>query len=296
MTSGSLGGGRITYLNGVYMPLEQARVPIFDRGFNLGDGVYEVTAFVNRCMVDFEAHLSRLRSSLAQVGILVDLDDADWQAIHHRLIFENPVDTGTVYIQVTRGVMERDFVPSEGQPPTILGLVQAKALDTDPRLATGISAALVEDLRWKRRDIKSTSLLAQVLAKSRAHEMGAGEAILHEGGVVTEGGSTTVFGVDNQGVLWTHPLGPIILPGITRRRVIALSKDLGLQVREEPITLSALHHMSEVFLTGATFFVVPVVQIDSQKVAEGRPGSVALTLQNAYLNFVRHGGEAAKPS
>lgn len=287
-----ISSARIAYLDGRYLPIEEARIPIFDRGLNLGDGIYEVTAFVGRRMVDFDAHLSRLRSSLEHIDIKVALGDADWQAIHHRLIDANTTETGTVYIQVTRGVMERDFVPTKDLFPTILGIVQPKLLDSDPRLDSGISAALVEDLRWKRRDIKSTSLLAQVLAKSRAHALGAGEAILHEGGIVTEGGSTTVFGVDRDGVVWTHPLGPTILPGITRKRVIALAEELGLPVKEEPMTVSALRQMSEVFLTGATFFVIPVVEIDTQPVADRKPGAVTLRLQKAYLDFARSGDTA----
>lgn len=276
---------RIVYLDGVYLPVEEARVPIFDRGLNFGDGIYEVTAFINRRMVDFEPHLARLRTSLDEIGIEVGLSDADWIDVHRRLIAANAHENGTVYIQVTRGAMERDFVPHDRLHPTIFGFVQPKPLATDARLKKGVSAVLVEDLRWKRRDIKSTSLLAQVLAKSRAHALGAAEAILYQDGMVTEGSSTSVFGVDSSGILWTHPLGTTILPGITRRRVIALAEARGFVIREEAISTSALFEMEEIFLTGATHFVVPVVEIERKTLKNGKPGPVTLSLQRAYIDY-----------
>ncbi|MFG3594552.1 aminotransferase class IV [Bradyrhizobium sp. RDI18] len=212
----------------------------------------------------------------------------EWRELHERLVCSNGLTEGIIYVQVTRGAAEREFTFGKNITPLIFGFTQEKHLCTGERLQNGVSTELVDDLRWKRRDIKSTSLLAQVLAKQHASLKGAAEALLHEDGIITEGGSTSVFAVDRDGILRTHPLGGSILPGITRGVVLELARSNSIELLEQPIELDALFEMREVFLTGSTYFVVPVVKIGSIQINDGLIGRpVTKRLQKLYIDRAR---------
>ncbi len=229
---------RIVYVNGSYVPEAEAKVSIFDRAFLFGDGVYEVTAVLGGRPVDMEAHLARLDRSLAEMAIAPPLTHDALRALHGELIARNKVDEGIVYLEITRGVADRDFAYPEGARPTVIAFTQARPLIANPYAASGVKVITIPDIRWKRRDIKSTALLAQAMGKQQAKLAGAYEAWMVEDGVVTEGTSSTAFIVDAQGVMRTQPLGTHILPGVTRRAVMRLAATRDVSVAERPFSVA----------------------------------------------------------
>lgn len=278
---------RSIFLNDDFIDGDSAKVPLFERGLLFGDGIYEVTAVVNGRLVDFDLHIDRLFRSAAAIGLTVPFSKSQWRELHERLVSSNGLVEGIVYVQVSRGSAEREFTFDRDIVPFVFGFTQEKSLCGGGKLENGIVAELVEDLRWKRRDIKSTSLLAQVLAKQQASMKRAGEALLHEDGVITEGGSTSVFAVDRDGVLRTHPLGRSILPGVTRHVVLELARAESMKITEEAIKVDELFAMGEVFVTGATYFVVPVVKVGGVSIGGGSVGSVTKRLQKLYIDRAR---------
>jgi len=273
----------IVYLNGAYVDRAHATIPVDDRGFLFGDGVYEVTRAVGGQLFEAERHLRRLARGLEglRIDLPADLDAARLIAISERLLEHNGLVHGdaTVYLQITRGVAERrHHFPPSGTPPTVLLGASRLAVPDDVR-RTGAAAVTTADLRWLRCDLKTVNLLPNVLAKQQAVEAGAFEAILIRDTVVTEGASSNVFAVVD-GVLRTHPATPLILAGITREVVLELAADF-VPVALEPIPLAVLFRASEVMITATTADVMPVVTLDGQPVGDGRPGAVARRLHTA---------------
>ncbi|CAO4165976.1 putative branched-chain-amino-acid aminotransferase [Methylorubrum aminovorans] len=277
---------RTAYLNGEFLPLDEARVPVMDRGFLFADGIYEVAAVLHGRLVDNAGHLARLDRSLSEIGIRNPHSAEAWERLETQLVERNGVREGLVYIQVTRGVAERDFSYPKGDvAPTVVMFTQEKSIVNNPMAETGAKAITVPDLRWKRRDIKSVALLAQVLAKQQASEAGVAEAFMVEDGVVTEGSSSTVFIVTKGGALVTRPLSHAVLPGITRKAVLALAEETGLAFEERLINARELPEAAEAFYTSASAFVMPVVEIDGKTLGDGRPGPVARRLRELYFAF-----------
>ncbi|CAO4137946.1 D-alanine aminotransferase [Methylorubrum aminovorans] len=277
---------RTAYLNGEFLPLDEARVPVMDRGFLFADGIYEVAAVLHGRLVDNAGHLARLDRSLSEIGIRNPHSAEAWERLETQLVERNGVREGLVYIQVTRGVAERDFSYPKGDvAPTVVMFTQEKSIVNNPMAETGAKAITVPDLRWKRRDIKSVALLAQVLAKQQASEAGVAEAFMVEDGVVTEGSSSTVFIVTKGGALVTRPLSHAVLPGITRKAVLALAEETGLSFEERLINARELPEAAEAFYTSASAFVMPVVEIDGKILGDGRPGPVARRLRELYFAF-----------
>ena len=277
---------RTAYLNGTFLPLDEARVPVTDRGFLFADGIYEVSAVLNGRLVDNAAHLARLDRSLAEIGIRNPHTAEEWERLETELVARNGLAEGLVYIQVTRGVAERDFAYPKGDvAPTVAMFTQAKSILTNPLAETGARAITVPDLRWKRRDIKSVALLAQVIAKQQAAEAGVAEAIMVEDGAVTEGSSSTIFIVTLGGALVTRPLSTALLPGITRAAVLALAAETGLTFEERLIGTEELPGAAEAFYTSASAFVMPIVEIDGTTLGDGRPGPVTRRLRELYFDF-----------
>ncbi|MCA3634535.1 MAG: aminotransferase class IV, partial [Methylobacterium sp.] len=227
---------RIAYVNGRYLPLAEATLPIMDRGFLFGDGIYEVTAVLGDHFVDNEPHLARLDRSLKAIGIRNPHTIPEWTAIQRELVRQNDLKQGTVYIEVTRGTYEREFTCPDDIAPNVVMFTQAKNLLANPMAETGAAVITVDDLRWARRDIKSVALLAQVLAKFEAKRAGVAEAVMLEEGVVTEGASSTFFILSSAGVLVTRALSNSVLPGVTRSSVMRLARETGLQVEERPFS------------------------------------------------------------
>lgn len=281
---------RIVYLNGAFLPFEEARVPIMDRGFLFADGIYEVSAIIDGKLVDNAAHLARLDRSLGEIGIRNPHDAAGWEKLQTELVARNGVREGLVYMQVTRGVAERDFAfPKAGTEPTVMMFTQAKTVLANPLAESGARVITVEDLRWKRRDIKSVALLAQVLAKQQAAEAGVAEAWMVEDGAVTEGSSSTAFIVSRERVLVTRPLSTALLPGITRASVLKLAAEADLRVEERLIPVAEAYEAQEAFYTSASAFVMPVVEIDGRSIGEGRPGPLTRRLRDLYIEAARQG-------
>lgn len=284
---------RIVYVNGEFVPFEQATLPIMDRGFLFADGIYEVSAVVNGRLVDNEAHLARLDRSLAEIRIANPHSTGGWVRLQEDLMRRNGLSEGLVYMQVTRGVAERDFAFPKHAPPTVVMFTQAKRLVDHPLAVTGAAVITVPDLRWKRRDIKSVALLAQVLAKQAAAEAGAAEAWMVEDGFVTEGGSSTAFIITRDGRIVTRPLSQAVLPGITRQTVMRLSEETGLTIDERLFTVEEAREAAEAFITGASTFVLPVVTIDGRPVADGKPGRLTRRLRELYLEAAGASATAA---
>jgi len=278
---------RIVYVNGVYVPEEEAKVSIFDRAFLFGDAVYEVTAVLGGRLVDFDGHLARLDISLKEIGLDAQITHEGLREIHAELIATNKVDEGIVYLEISRGPADRDFAFPDNTEPTIVAFTQTRALIDSPYAETGVKVATIPDIRWKRRDIKSTSMLGQVMGKQAAKLKGAYEAWMVEDGVVTEGTSSTAFILDADGVLRTQPLGPHILHGVTRRAVLRLARQESVRIAERPFTVEEAYQAREAFLTAASAFVLPIIEIDGHKIGGGAPGPVARAFRELYIEEAR---------
>lgn len=281
---------RIAYVNGRYLPLEEATIPIMDRGFLFGDGIYEVTAVLGGNFVDNEPHLARLDRSLAAIGIRNPHSLDEWVGIQRELVKRNGLNEGVVYIEVTRGTYEREFTCPQDITPNVVMFTQARTVLANPAAEKGVAAITVEDQRWARRDIKSTALLAQVLAKFAAKAANVAEAFMVEDGVVTEGASSTVFIVTNAGTLVTRPLSHSVLPGVTRRSVMRLARETGVHIEERLFTRAEMLAANEVFYTSASALVMPVTEVDGERIGGGQPGPVTRRLRAIYVE------EAQKPA
>lgn len=278
----------IAYVNGAFTPLEDARVSILDRGFLFADGVYEVAAVIDGRLVDNEAHLARLERSLAELRLESPVTMAEMVEIERALVARNEVTEGLVYLQITRGAAERDFSFPKNAKPTLVAFAQRKNILASPVAQTGVKVITVPDMRWSRRDIKSVALLAQVLAKQAATEAGCQEAwMVDADGFVTEGSSSTAFIVTRSGAIVTRPNSSDILPGCTRRAVMALAAEQNLSVEERPFTVAEAKEAAEAFLTSASNLVLPVVEIDGSGIGAGGPGEAAKRLRALYLDFAR---------
>ena len=281
---------RIVYLNGEFLPFAQAKVPVMDRGFLFADGIYEVSAVLDGRLVDNAAHLARLDRSLTEIGIRNPHTLAEWERLEGELVARNGLAEGLVYMQVTRGVYERDFsFPPADVAPTVVMFTQAETVSANPLAEAGAKVVTVEDIRWKRRDIKSVALLAQVLAKQAAVAAGVSEAWMVEDGAVTEGSSSTAFILTRDRVLVTRPLSTALLPGITRAAVLKLAAEADLRVEERLFSVAEAHEAAEAFYTSASSFVMPVVAIDGRAIGEGRPGPLTRRLRALYLEMARAG-------
>lgn len=280
---------RTVYVNGAYLPEEEAKISIFDRGFIFGDGIYEVSAVLGGKLVDCDAHLVRLERSCGEIQLSLPWSRAELIAIHEELIARNAIDEGSIYLQVSRGAADRDFpFPADAKPSLVL-FTQVRNLTNAPAAKTGIKVVSCPDLRWERRDIKSVNLLAPVLAKQFAAEKGAQEAWMVEGGVVTEGASSTAWIVKGK-TLISRPLSNKVLPGITRKAVLAFLAESGFSFEEREFTLEEALDAEEAFITSATSFVMPVVSIDGHSIHNGAPGPATIRLREIYFDHARKGG------
>ncbi|HEY9057795.1 MAG TPA: D-amino-acid transaminase [Aurantimonas sp.] len=275
---------RTVYVNGDYLPEEEAKISVFDRGFLFADAVYEVTSVLSGKLVDFAAHMKRLERSLSELKMTRPASEADLLAIHRELVARNGIDEGLVYMQVGRGAADRDFLfPPEDTKPSLVLFTQAMGLRDKPAGRTGIKVASVPDLRWGRRDIKTVQLLYPSIAKTEAKAKGADDAWLVEDGMVTEGTSNNAYILTEDGALVTRALSHAILHGITRAAVLRMAKEDGLRIEERSFTLDEAKRAKEAFITSASAFVLPVVEIDGVTLGDGTPGPVARRLREIYL-------------
>jgi D-alanine transaminase len=278
---------RIVYVNGEYVPEEEARVSVFDRGFLFADGVYEVTSVLGGKLLDFAGHAKRLQRSLDELEMENPLSEEEWLEVHRELVARNGVEDGMVYLQVTRGAADRDFAFPEDVTPTVVLFTQSRpGLADSPAAKTGIRVISVPDIRWGRRDIKTVQLLYPSMAKMAAKKAGADDAWMVEDGVVTEGSSNNAY-IVKDGTIVTRQLGTEILHGITRAAVLRFAREAQMKVEERPFTIEEAMAADEAFITSASTFVMPVVEIDGAALGGGRPGPVATRLREIYLEESR---------
>ncbi len=278
---------RIAYVNGAYTQHAQAAVHIDDRGYQFADGVYEVACLINGQLIDFDEHLDRLDRSLDELQIPNPVDRPTLKHICGEVIRLNRLQSGLIYIQMTRGVAPRFHAfPKHAEPSIVITAKYINHREVMAKVDKGIAAITLPDTRWARPDIKSISLLPNVLGKQKAVEAGAYEAILYNTeGFVTETNSTNVWIVDQSGVLKTPPTSRPILPGVTRQRLIDLLKDKGIVVQEVDISLDDLRQAREIIFTASVSSVMPVVLLDQVPVGTGKPGEMVQFIKNMYLDY-----------
>lgn len=280
---------RIAYVNGRYVPQSHAQVAIEDRGYLFSDGVYDVIPIHRGRLAFADRHLDRLERSLKELRIAQPMSRAALLQVANEVIRRNGIGEGTVYIQVTRGVAPRDHKFPKGIKPSVIMMARRRKPPAADLLAKGAAVITVPDQRWARRDIKSISLIANVLAKQAAAEQGALEAwLVDEAGMVTEGSSTSAWIATASGELVTRPNGVEILPGITRSVVVDVARELGLTLQLRPFSREEAYAAREAFLTSTSNFVLPITRIDRKPVGEGKPGPIAARLREAYLKVARH--------
>lgn len=277
---------RSVYVNGFWKKEHEATVSVFDRGFIFGDAVYEVTCVLQGKLVDYDNHATRLRRSLEQVAIDLPCSEEELLSLHRGAVQRNAMNEGLIYLQVTRGVADRDFgFPSPKVPASIVMFTQEKNVSNNPLFEAGIAVITVPDERWARRDIKSVQLLAPVLARAKAVAAGAFDAWMVEDGFITEATASTAFIVTQDREIVTRGLSSAILPGVTRRAIIELAKQEGLNVVQRPFSVDEVKEAAEAFTTGSIDFVTPVVSIDGMSVGTGRPGPMARQLSKLYIRM-----------
>lgn len=278
--------GRIVYVNGNYVPEETATISIFDRGFLMADGVYEVTTVLDSKLLDFDGHLNRLKRSLAELEMSEPEGIKDLLEIHRELININKITQGGIYLQITRGPADRDFVFPKNPKPTLVIFTQAKNILEAETAQSGIKVISIEDLRWGRRDIKTIQLLYPSMGKMMAKKVGCDDAWMVEDGYVTEGTSNNAYIVKNN-VIITRELSNDILHGITRASVLRYAKEAQMTILERPFTIDEAKNADEAFITSASTFVTPVVKIDDAMISNGEPGTIAKRLREIYIEESR---------
>ena len=278
---------RTVYLNGEYLPENEAKVSIFDRGFLMADGVYEVTSVLDGKLVDFDGHAVRLERSLTELGIKNPISKEDLLAVHRELVSLNDVVEGGVYLQITRGApADRDFVfpDPETTPCTVVLFTQSKPGVTESAASkNGIKVISIADERWGRRDIKTVQLLYPSMGKMMAKAAGCDDAWLVEDGQVTEGTSNNAYIVKGNRII-TRALSNDILHGITRAAVLRFAKEAQMEVEERNFTIEEAQGADEAFITSATMFVNGVVEIDGAMIGDVTPGNVSKRLREIYLD------------
>ena len=281
---------RTVYVNGTYLPEEDAKISIFDRGFLMADGVYEVTSVLGGKLIDFAGHCKRLARSLAELDMAAPVTDDELLAIHRELVAVNEMTDGMVYLQITRGAPgDRDFAfPDPATTPsTLVRFTQSKpGLAENPAAKTGMKVISIPDIRWGRRDIKTVQLLYPSMGKMMAKKAGCDDAWMVEDGFVTEGTSNNTYIVRGNRIITRH-LSSEILQGITRAAVLRFAAEAQMEVEERPFTIDEAKTADEAFFTSASAFVMPVVEIDGQALGTGTPGPVTARLREIYLDEMR---------
>ncbi len=274
-------------MNGKFFSKKEASISVFDRGFLFSDSVYEVTAVIGGSLVDWQEHFARLIRSLDHLDLVNNFQEEDFYQIQKKLIKENELKEGLCYVQVTRGVAERDFnFAKSSSLPTVVIFTQEKLILSNPACKVGIKIITVPDNRWRRRDIKTTQLLAQSLAKTHAVKKGVDDSLLVQDGFINEGSSSNAFIIKDECIV-TPCLSNDILGGITRSAVIKFCKKNNLEIKEQKINVNDLINAQEVFLTSATGFVLPVIEVDGRRVGNGLIGDRVREIQKIYLEQIK---------
>ncbi|WP_373502057.1 D-amino-acid transaminase [Aestuariivirga sp.] len=273
---------RTVFVNGEYLPESEGKISIFDRGFLFADGVYEVTAVVNGKLVDYGPHMERLERSLKELRIDWPCTKDELLAMHLEMVKRNDLKEGIIYMQVTRGAADRTFNFPKESKPTLIAFTQVMNLVNNPNATTGVRVVTIPDIRWARRDIKSVMLLAPVLGKQEAYEKGATEGWMVEDGFITEGTSSNAY-IVKDGKVITRELSNSILAGCTRRALFRLASEEGIEIVERKFTAEEAYAADEAFLTSASQFVMPIIEIDGKRIGGGQPGPVVRKLREIFL-------------
>ncbi len=281
---------RTVYVNGQYLPENEATVSIFDRGFLMADGVYEVTSVLGGKLIDFEGHSVRLERSLRELDMRNPISKEDLLEVHRELVRVNEIDEGLIYLQVTRGSDgDRDFAfpdPETTEPTIVLFTQNKPGLADSPAAKKGAKIISIEDIRWGRRDIKTVQLLYPSMGKMMAKKAGCDDAWMVQDGMVTEGTSNNAYIVKGNKIITRH-LGTEILHGITRAAVLRFAAEAQMEIEERSFSIEEAQEADEAFTTSASAFVMPVVEIDGVALGDGVPGKVALRLREIYLDEMR---------
>lgn len=275
----------IAYVNGRYVLHQNAAVHIEDRGYQFSDGIYEYLAFYNQKILDEERHHHRLERSLKELSIQQPVTMRALSIIMHEMIARNGRTHGGLYVQITRGVARRDHAAKPEQSSLVMTVCAAK-FPKETEIKNGVRVITHADERWARCDIKTVSLLANILAKQAASKHSAREAWLLKDGVITEGAVSNSYIVSAKGEIITHPANHRILGGITRDIVLKLAREEGIPVIERPYTMEDVRMAAEAFLTSTSVNVLPVVQVDAMTISHGKPGLVTNTLKSLYGKHV----------
>ena len=283
---------RIVFINGVYLEENNAKISIFDRGLLFSDSVYEVTAVIDNKLIDFPAHVLRLKRSLNELKIKNTFDKKYLLEIHKNLLNKNPFSNkeGLIYMQVTRGSTERDFLINNSNiEPNIFAFTQEKILTETIYKDNGLKIITIEDLRWQRKDIKTTQLLFASLAKTEAHEKGADDAwLIDEDKYINEGTSNNAYIIDNDNNIITRNLSNKLLPGITRQTILEVAKKLKLTVNERPFTIDEAISANEAFISSASALIAPVVKINNTIIGNGKIGPITGILRETYIKISKN--------
>jgi D-alanine transaminase len=274
---------RQVYINGDFKKEDEAKVSVFDRGLLFSDSLYEVTTVINGKLIDFNNHMKRLDRSMTELKFKKLLNHLDILIFHRKLIELNNLKEGMIYLQVTRGIADRSFdMPKDKIEPTVLAFTQEKKIIDSESAKNGIKVMTLDDLRWKRCDIKTTQLLYASMAKTEATEKGFDDAWMLREGYITEGSSSNAWIIKGK-IIMTRQSDNLILSGITRDAIFKCAKDLGYEVVTKNITLQDAQSASEAFITSATAFVMPVVKINASQIGDGRPGKFVTALREEYI-------------
>ena len=279
--------GRTVYLNDAFVGEDEAKLPIFDRGLLFADAVYEGLGILDGQIIDFPRHMARLRRSLGELAIAEPMTQDQFFAVLMELVGRNELREGFLYLHITRGTADRDYLYPEGLTPNVFAFTQPQTHQTADDVPKPVTMHSTPDLRWARRDIKTSNLLGQVLAKRAADEAGADEALMiAPDGNITEGGATSFFIVKDQTIV-ARPVSNDILHGITRQSMLAVAEAEGVAIETRTITLDEAYAADEAFITGASSYVDPVGQIDGKQIGTGEPGPLTLKLREEYVRTAR---------
>lgn len=277
----------IVFLNGEFLPKDKAKISVFDRGFIFGDGIYEVVPVMNGVLIDKSEFWERFKRSLKEIALNLPYKDSEFENILNELIAKNALKEGGVYMQITRGIASRDFAFTKGLQPTIMAFVYAANIQNNELASKGISVVSVPDIRWKRRDIKSISLLAQCYAKEIAVNAGADEGFMVENGKVTEATSASAFIIKDK-TLITKPFSNEILCGIRRQNILKFARELNLSVVERAFSMNEVYEADEVLISAASLPILGVIKADGKMIANGKVGKFTQLLRQRYLQKMRN--------
>ena len=275
---------RIVFVNNKFLNETEAKVSIFDRGFLFADAVYEVTAIIDGKILEWDGHITRLKRSLKELDIKMPIETNKLLDIHYKLIDKNNLTEGLIYLQISRGEDDRSFdYPDSNVKPTIVLFTQVKSLQESKLSKIGMKVISVPDMRWARRDIKTVQLLAPSMCKMMAKKSNKDDAWMVQDGFVTEGTSNNAYIITKDNVLVTRNLSNDILAGVTRRSILKYAKEAKVKIEERPFTIEEAKNASEAFVSSATTFIGPVVEIDNKIIGDGKPGKQSLRLREIYI-------------